>query len=744
VTATNAGRWRRSHSGRRVAALVVLAERLALPLIVLTAAGFAAYYALDVDEWRVMSDEVLYLRLALFFGDTLSPVPEVRGVRMDTYSLLYPILIAPVMEAFDVPTAIRIAHGLNALLFASAAIPAYLLTRWVLASRAAALAVAALTVFVPWLSFSFSLLTEVVAYPAIIWAVYGIARTVAAPSARADAFALLAIGIAYAGRTQFVFLFAALPGAIVVHSLGYEILEAGRGEKWTALKRGARAAVLGHPVVWVAAAIGALVLFFGENVYGSYNAFVRQPDLWPPGMGRALIEHVNQIAVGVLVLPLPLALAFALTTLVRPAGDRRAHALAVVLVIVCPAIAVIATSFDLTLGGGLPQERYVFYVVPLLFVGMAACLVGRRPVPIVMLVVGALTAVALLQTDYVPGPSPAYASPTRFTYVALDFRAHQLGDLLGFVDLQAAPLLAGGSFLAVAALAELARRGRVRIAFAAVVGVVLVWGVALGRYCMPKVLAEHDSYAQVLLGAGRSDEARNWIDRATPEGASVGMVPSPINARAGQPLLRGELDQAVWWDPEYWNRRVDRVYVLNGGQTYTTLPKRLVTLDPRTGALRFSSGGAPSHLLVASADVRFAPRASGGVVTGGDLVLYPVRRPAGAAWATQGVAPDGRFDPTRGATLTIYPVGGTRPVAHTVTLLLERGRTDRGRFRIRGPGVRVRGEMGVWYRVSLTACVPAGRRWTGRIHVTRTAEPRLAQVRVEPKGPCGDSGQDGP
>ena len=171
--------------------------------------------------------------------------------------------------------------------------------------------------------------------------------------------------------------------------------------------------------------------------------------------------------------------------------------------------------------------------------------------------------------------------------------------------------MAGGSFLAVAALAELARRGRIRIAFAAVFGVVLIWGVALGRYCMPKVLAEHDSYAQVLLGTNRSDEARNWIDRATPEGASVGMVPSPINARAGQPLLRGEIDQAVWWDPEYWNRRVDRVFILNGAQTYTTLPKRLATLDPRTGALRFSSGGTPSHLLIGSADVRFAPRVSG-------------------------------------------------------------------------------------------------------------------------------------
>jgi hypothetical protein len=726
-----------------VAALVPPAERLALTLIVLAAAGFAAHYALDVDEWRVMSDELMYERLALHIGDTLSLVPEVRGVRLGTYSLLYPVLISPAMAVFDLPTAIRIAHGLNALLFASAAIPAYLLTRWVLASRAAALAVAALTVFVPWLSFTFSLLTEVVAYPAIIWAVYAIARTVAAPNARADALALVAIGIAYTARTQFVFLFAALPAAIVLHSVAYSILEAAPGEGWTALKKGAMEAVSRHPVVWGAAALGAVVLLFGENVYGSYNAFVSQPDLWPPGMGRALVEHVNQIGVGILVLPLPLALAFVLTTLVRPAGDRRAHAFASVLVIVLPAIAVIATSFDQTLGGLLPQERYIFYVVPFLLIGMAACLVGRRPAPIVMLILGVLTAAALLQTDYVPGPFPAYASPTRFTYVALDFRAHQLGELLGFADLQAAPLLAGGSFLTIAALAGLVWRGRTRIAFVTVSCVLLIWGVALARYCMPKALAEHDNYAQALLGANRTDEARTWIDRATPEGASVGMVPSPINARAEQPLLRGEIDQAVWWDPEYWNKRVDRVFILNGAQTYTTLPRRTVTLDPSTGALEFSSGETPSHLLVASSDVRFAPKASGRFLTGGDLRLYPLRRSAEAAWATQGVAPWGAFDRGRGATLTIYPVGGLRPVAHTVVLLLARNRDDRGRFRIKGPGVRLGGEMGPWYRVTFTACVPADRRWTGRVHLTRTAEPRLAQVRVEPGGPCGAPRQDG-
>lgn len=718
-------------------------EHLALPLIVLAGAGFAAYYSLDVQEWRVMSDELMYVRLALHIGDTFSPLPEVRGEHIAVYNLLYPVLLAPIVTVFSLPTAIHVAHGLNAVLFASAAIPAYLMTRWVLPSRVAPPAVAALTVLVPWIAFSLSLLTEVVAYPAVVWAVYAIVRTVAMPSGRADALALLAIAVAYAARTQFVFLFAILPAAIALHGVSYELVDAIRGTRWAAARRGAMKAVTGHPVVWGAAALGVIVLLVGENVYGSYSAYVKQPDLWPAGTGAALIDHVNQIAVGVAVLPVVLTVAFLVTTLARPAGDRRAHALAAVLVLVLPALVLIATSFDQTFGGKLPQERYIFYVVPFLFLGTAACLLGRRPSPLAMLAAAAVGAIALLQTDYVPSPFPPFASPTKFAYPAIDYRTHQLGELFGFTDLQAAPILAAGTLLATAVLAALVRSGRARPTFAALCCILAIWGVVLARFCTARVLAEHNGYAAGLVGANRPDEARNWIDRGTPDEATVGMVPSPINARGGQPVSAGEVDQAVWWDPEYWNKRVDRVFRVPGAQTYTPFPSLGLTIDTGTGALRPSSGTMPTHLLLARSDVRFAPRARGRVVASGDLVLYTLARSPRAAWAVDGVTSYGYFDRRRGAKLTLYPTTGAGSVVHEVTLLLDRGASDVGAFRVSAPGLGLRGRMGSSRAVTFKACVPAARRWSARIDLTGTAKPRLAEVADVPGGACSASGGDG-
>jgi hypothetical protein len=725
------------------AALPVL-ERLALPLIVLAGAAFAAYYSLDVEEWRVMTDELLYVRLALHVGETFSPLPEVHGQHVAVYNVLYPVLLAPLVTLFSLPTAIHLAHGLNALLFASAAIPAYLLTRWVVPSRVASLAVAALTVLVPWIAFSLSLLTEVVGYPAVVWAVYAIVRTVAQPSGRADVLALVAIAIAYAARTQFVFLFAVLPAAIALHGVSYGLAEAEPGRRWQGARRSAIDAVTRHPVVWGAVALGVIVLLVGENVYGSYRAYVDQPDLWPAGTGAALIDHVNQIAVGVAVLPVVLTGAFVVTAFLRPAGDRRAHALAAVLVILLPALTLIATSFDQTFGGKLPQERYIFYVVPFLFVGTAACLCARRPSPLAMLASAAVGAIALLQTEYVPTAFPPFASPTKFAYPAIDFRAHQLGELFGFTDLQAAPILAAGCLLATAVLAFVVRSGRARLGFIALCCVLAIWGVLLGRYSTARVLLDHNGYAANLLGPNRPDEARNWIDRGTPDGASVGMVPSPVNARGGQPVSAGEVDQAVWWDPGYWNKRVDRVFKLPGAQTYTPLPSLGLTIDRGTGALRPSSGTMPSHLLLAQSDVRFAPWTRDEVMTSGDLALYALERQPRAAWAVEGVTGDGYFaDPRKGARLVLYPPPGAGPTVHEVTLLLDPGTSDPGTFEITAPGRRVTGPMRSFREVTFSQCVPAVRRFGVRVDLTTSARPRLAEVKDVPGGACSASGQDG-
>jgi hypothetical protein len=147
-------------------------------LTVLAGAGFAGYYATKATSWAVMTDELQIARLATSIAETLSPVPYIHGAYYGALSQLYPLLLSPFFGLLSAPSAVTAAHALNALLLPSAAWPAYLLARSVSGSRAAGYAAALLTVFTPWLVMTTTLLTENVAFPAFVWAVFLCQRAV--------------------------------------------------------------------------------------------------------------------------------------------------------------------------------------------------------------------------------------------------------------------------------------------------------------------------------------------------------------------------------------------------------------------------------------------------------------------------------------------------------------------------------------------------------------------------------------
>jgi hypothetical protein len=435
------------------------------------------------------------------------------------------------------------------------------------------------------------------------------------------------------------------------------------------------------------------------------------------------------------VLPLSLTVAFVLTAVGRPSGDRRAHAFAIVAVIVIPAVALIAASFDQTFGGRYPQERYLFYFVPLLFAGAAACLYARRPSVLLMLVAAAATSGMVLGTDYVGGIFPAFASPTPFTYGALDYRAFQLGEPLGFDDLSAAVAIAVLSFVAVALLAVLVRVGRPRLAFALLAPALLAWCVALTVYTGPKVLDEHHDFIERTLGLGRPAEARDWIDREVPEGAAVALVPGPVNGRGAEPIEDGLLDQATWWDAEYWNKRVSAAVSVDGDPTLTPFARLDLSVDRRSGELRSKTGPVPARLLLARSDVRFAPLARLLPVDHGDLRLYALGDRRRAAWATTGLLPNGRFE-RRTPRLTLWAVPGADASARRVALRLDSGTVRPVPVRIDGPGVRVRTRIRTRGGAGATVCVPAGGRVELRIAIPGAARPRVYGIEESAIGPC--------
>src|SRR5581483_12261241 len=140
-----------------------LAALLALWLA--AAAGLQALTTRAAD-WFVMTDELLYERLAISVARSSSPLPRVHGTLIPNVDQLYPLLVAPAFASGLVPHSLRLAHLVNAVVITSACIPAYLLARRATGRRAAAWFVAAASLCIPWLVLSAFLLTEVAAYPA--------------------------------------------------------------------------------------------------------------------------------------------------------------------------------------------------------------------------------------------------------------------------------------------------------------------------------------------------------------------------------------------------------------------------------------------------------------------------------------------------------------------------------------------------------------------------------------------------
>jgi hypothetical protein len=194
------------------------------PVPVLTAIVLAAFLLqlpilLKVPDWVVMTDELLYTKLALAVGNNVSPTARIHGESYGLLSQLYTVLLAPIVTLWDMPTAIKVAHVLNGLLLASTAIPAYLLARSAALPRAAAYGVAALSVFTPWLVVGTVIWPDAVAYPAFVWAIVAMMRAMVAPSARNDVLALGGLAVAFFARTQFALLAIVFPMVLVVHRL---------------------------------------------------------------------------------------------------------------------------------------------------------------------------------------------------------------------------------------------------------------------------------------------------------------------------------------------------------------------------------------------------------------------------------------------------------------------------------------------------------------------------------------------
>jgi hypothetical protein len=575
-----------------------------------------------VVDWYVMTDELLYERLAISIGHSGSLLPQIHDELIANVNQLYPLLLAPLFVDRLVPDALHDAHVLNAFLMSSACIPAFLLARRVAQSVRLAYVVAALSVCVPWIALSSFLMTEVVGYPAFLWAVLALQRATVVPSVRNDVILLVAVGVAVLARTQFaVFLLIAPLALLVYHRAAFRRLLAHRA-------LGAAYAVL--------AVIAVALLATGQlsRVLGTYSV-TAEGDLLPPGMARSLFEHLAPIGLALGIVPFILGVAWLVTRLLGARAPEQ-HAFACIATVTVLALLVEVTSYDLRFGQERLHDRYLFYVAPLLLIAFAAMLKDGRwsrwPV---------LGATALLALAFSLMPVVAY---DKFN-VDLPIAVHNnwLLDLAGSVS--GVQLLLGLVTIVAGLLLVLASTRHV---------VVLLLAVAVLALPANTVAA----FAKLFTADGTSGRPLtldqgvvfNWVDRKLGTDAKVTMIPYPI--------LYGTYWENVgyWWNVEFWNASVRNAAVYEGAFTGTpeTFPTETLSFDRSTGRANVS----PSDYVVQGiSETRFR---LAGRVLGEDrgVALIRAERPWRAAWLASDLYRDGWTIPTKVGTVRVFAEPG--------------------------------------------------------------------------------------
>jgi hypothetical protein len=597
----------------------------------------AVWFSGRIRDWSVMTDELLYAKLATSIAESGSPLPSVHGTSIAVYNQLYPLLLAPFYGTLSPPDAFRAAHVLNAFLMASAAFPAYLLARQVV-GRAWSFGVAALSIVVPWMILTGFLMTEAAAYPAFLWAMLGLQTAIATPSPRRDLLAAGALALAVLARTQFAALAVVLPLAILVH----EIVQS------RSVVAGGRAALEKHRLLTalyvlgaVAAAIVAVVDSAG-GVLGVYAVTVEEGSLLPSGIWSSAARHIDAVGIGAGLVPLVLGGGWMLVSVGR-ARTPREHALATLCLLTIVVLTFEVASFGIRFGAEVVRDRYLFYVVPFLLVGTAAALAGaqRRQVAIGASLVTAFfaaTAASLPFTTY-PG-------------VWVDSPASVLNELLT----EQSGGLATGTFVALLGLFT---------------GVVLVLGLLLASrtsfalvvvctLAVFSVLTLESEADRILSGTGLSGRpladppgvVLDWVDTVVPEGEEVAVVAFPVSTAWDTTAIR-------WWDAEFWNRRATRAFVARDGHfTYTPFPVEELDVDPETGVVP-DTDDAPGYVLGSPGDARLQ-LAGSNVAENVGLLVRSVERPYRALWATEGLETDGWTRPGEPAVIRVYEPGNVR------------------------------------------------------------------------------------
>jgi hypothetical protein len=528
----------------------------------------------------IFPDELIYTELARGFTEDGSFTVAGAPFSAWSYGPLYPVLIAPVYAlATDAEMAYAAVKIMNAVLVSLAAVPAYLLARRFVGSRAAVL-FAAVTVSVPSLIYSTKVMTESLAYPLFLWAVLSMQRALEQPRGRRWIEVLAVIGVAVLSRAQMVVLLPAFVTALA----GVRALD--RADRAGSVARVSvqrparvRLAWLTLAVAFVTGSLVGVTLGPG-TVLGLHTRLMGRLDV--TAAPRWFLYHLAELDLAAGVVPLA---AFGVLVLaVRKVPRQIAVFVATTVSITAWMLALVAVYATQPAPHPQIYERYLFYLLPLLVLGLFAWTAERMPRPRgarVMLIAAALLPL-LVPFHLVLASRKWGVSTATVGLVPWGLARAAFGSLL--------PVYVGTGIL-LGLCAALLLRARPEAA-----GRLRLWALgyflAVGLVVQAANVAVADKSAR--FGVARSDAA--WIDRLVGTGAKVDALWTG-NAEGGWAEGYGV------WDNAFFNRSVRTTYTLRGDfpahwvATRARLRGTLVTVDGKPIKPEFVLGDPTTRVL---------------------------------------------------------------------------------------------------------------------------------------------------
>src|SRR5262249_45228121 len=219
-----------------------------------------------------------------------------------SYSPLYPVLLAPIYAlGAAAPTAYSAIKSVNAVLISLSVFPTYAIARYVL-SRRLSLLVVALATAAPLMAYTSYVMSENLAYPVCLVAIWRMIEAVRRPGVRNEVLLMGALLLAAAARTQLVALVpAALTAVVLTAALEREPRKLSRRLAnavrlhWILL-----GAVAGALLVAAVAGLAGQGVF---SVFGRYAVVFRDgaPNFWH--FAYVLAQHAAGIDLAVGVVP---------------------------------------------------------------------------------------------------------------------------------------------------------------------------------------------------------------------------------------------------------------------------------------------------------------------------------------------------------------------------------------------------------------------------------------------------------